>query len=71
MIFVKNSVIFESVCFNNNSITTQHTPKHVKRNFRCLNINNCLPNYCQFFFNLNYNSEKQYLVLSNTDKFFC
>ena len=29
-IFGKNSVIFESVCFNNDQVTTQHTLKCVE-----------------------------------------
>ena len=30
MIFDKNSVIFKSVCFNNDRVITQHAPKCVE-----------------------------------------
>ena len=70
-ILVKNSVIFKSVCFNNDRAITQNTPKCVE---------NCsddqlsyiyLSTYYQFSCNLDYNSENSVFFGQIPDKLSC
>ena len=56
-IFVKNSVIFKSVCFNNDRAITQNTPKYVENCSDDQLSYICSSTYYQFFCNLDYNSE--------------
>ena len=55
--FLKNSVIFKSVCFNNDRAITQNTPKCVENCSDDQLSYICSSTYYQFFCNLNYNSE--------------
>ena len=56
-IFVKNSVIFKSVCFNKDRAITQNTPKCVEKCSDDQLSYIYLSTYYQFFCNLDYNSE--------------
>ena len=69
--FVKNSIIFKSVCFNNDYAITQNTPKCVE---------NCSDDqlsyigsstYYQFSRNLDYNSENSVFFGQIRDKLSC
>ena len=57
MIFVKNSIAFKSVCFNNDRAITQNTPKCVENCSDDQLLYICLSTYYQFFCNFDYNSE--------------
>ena len=66
VISVKNSVLFKSVCFNNDRGITQNTPKCVENCSDDQLSYICLYNYYQFFCNLHYNSENSVFVWSDT-----
>ena len=71
MIFVKNSVIFNSVCFNNECVITQTTPKCVENCSDDQILYICSSNYYQFFCNLDYNSENSVFFGQIRDKLSC
>ena len=62
-IFVKNSVIFKSVCFNNDRAITQNTPKCVENCSDDQLSYICSSTYYQFFCNPNYNSENSVFLV--------
>ena len=71
-IIVKNSVIFKSVCFNNDRVITQNTPKCVKNCFDDqLSYNYSSTNNYQFFCNLDYNSDNSVFFGQIPDKLSC
>ena len=55
--FVKNSVIFKSIWFNNDRAITQNTPKCVENCFDDQLSYICSSTYYQFICNLDYNAE--------------
>ena len=69
-IFVKNSIIFKSICFNNDRAITQNTPKCVENCSDDQISYNCSSTYYQFFCNLDYNSENSGFFWSDTGQTF-
>ena len=65
---LKNSVIFKSVCFNNNLVITQNTLTCVENCFDDQLPYICLSNYNHFFCNLDYNSENSVFFGQIRDK---
>ena len=61
--FVKNSVIFKSVCLNNDRAITQNTPKCVENCSDDQLSYICSSTYFQFFCTLDYNSENSVFFL--------
>ena len=64
--FVKNLVIFKSVCFNDDRTITQNTPKCVEIVLMIKYQNLCSSTYYQFFCNFDYNSENSVFFWSDT-----
>ena len=62
-IFVKNSDIFKSVCFNNDRAITQNTSKCVENCSDDQLSYICSSTYYQFFCNLEYNSENSVFLV--------
>ena len=69
-IFVKNSAIFKSVCFNNDRAITQNTLKCVENCSDDQLSYICSPTY-QFFCNLDYNFENSVFFGQIRDKLSC
>ena len=69
--FLKNSVIFKSVCFNNDRGITQITPKCVENCSDDQLSYICFSTYYQFFCNLDYNSENSVFFSQIPDKLSC
>ena len=70
-IFDKNSVIFKSVCFNNDRVITQHALKCVENCSDHQRSYICLSNNYQFFCNLDYNSENSVFFRQIQDELSC
>ena len=66
--FVKNSVIFKSVCFNNERVITQNSPICVKNCSGDQLSYICSSTYYQLFCNLDYNAENSVCFGQMPDK---
>ena len=71
IVFGKNSVIFKSVCFNNDRAITQNTPKCVENCSDDQLSYICSFTYYQFFGNLDCNSENSVFFGQILDKLSC
>ena len=69
--FVKNSVTFKSVCFNNDRAITQNTLKCVENCSDDQISYICSFNYYQFFCNLDHNSENSVFFGQIPDRLSC
>ena len=69
--FIKNSVTFQSVCFNNDHAITQNTPKCVENCSDDQLSYFCSSTYYQFFYKLDYNSENSAFFVQIPDKLSC
>ena len=68
---LKNSVIYKSVCFNNDRAITQNTPACVENCSGGQLSYICSSTYYQFFCNLDCNSENSVFFCQMWDKLSC
>ena len=68
---LKNSVIFKSVCFNNDHAITQNTPKCVENCSDDQLSYICSSTYYQFFCSLDYSSENSVFFGQIPDNLSC